>query len=130
MVCEKCEKKCTFLATPSVKKKSEIYMGSEMSKLVASQERKIGENKLLSTSAKKRSINEKIKDSNLIVNRYDPYGTGCSICKQRTHHLGAKYCPSCAYKQGKCIAASAERKFLIQLLTNRAPDKAFKDTER
>ncbi|QSL64763.1 hypothetical protein MERGE_002065 [Pneumocystis wakefieldiae] len=87
MVCSECEKKGISLATPSVKKKSEIYMGSEMAKIAATSERKIGENKLLSNSAKKR---------------YDPYGVGCKTCKQRTHHLGAKYCPGCAYKQGRC----------------------------
>ncbi|KAG4305686.1 hypothetical protein PORY_000596 [Pneumocystis oryctolagi] len=44
----------TLIIDASVKKRSEIYTGSEMSQLVASSERKIGENKLLSSSAKKR----------------------------------------------------------------------------
>ncbi|KAG4303514.1 hypothetical protein PCK1_000032 [Pneumocystis canis] len=109
MVCEKCEKKLTLLATPSIKKKSEIYSGSEMSQLVASSERKIGENKLLSSSAKKR---------------YDPLGRGCTICKQRTHHLGAKYCPSCAYKQGRCSALYVEQKFLIRACTSKVQDNS------
>ncbi|KAG5438667.1 hypothetical protein PCK2_000928 [Pneumocystis canis] len=105
-----CEKKLTLLATPSIKKKSEIYTGSPMSQLVASSERKIGENKLLSSSAKKR---------------YDPIGRGCTICKQRTHHLGAKYCPHCAYKRGQCNAVSVEPKFLIQACINKAPDESL-----
>ncbi|CCJ30633.1 unnamed protein product [Pneumocystis jirovecii] len=51
---------------------------------------------------KKGQFLAKKRRCGLVMNRYDPYGTGCSVCKQRTHHLGAKYCPSCAYKQGKC----------------------------
>lgn len=80
-----------------------MYLGSEQSKMAASVAggRKLGENKLLSKSAK---------------TRLGPYDTSCKTCGSKTHHQGAKYCNKCgfivsscdltyqagAYEKGKC----------------------------
>jgi len=88
MPCSKCENKLASLATPSVKKASDLYggVGAPRSTGSSAPERKIGENKMLSKPAKKR---------------FTPYATTCGDCGLRTHQ-GGKYCQKCAYKRGVC----------------------------
>ncbi|WFD41262.1 uncharacterized protein MJAP1_004259 [Malassezia japonica] len=47
--------------------------------------RKVGENKLLSKSA-----------------RFSPLDAKCKLCKQRVSQERAAYCQACAYKKGLC----------------------------
>ncbi|CAJ1977261.1 unnamed protein product [Sphenostylis stenocarpa] len=80
MVCEKCEKKLTKVIVPDKWKEG-------ASNTTEGGGRKINENKLLSKK-----------------NRWTPYGnTKCIICKQQVHQ-DAKYCHTCAYSKGDCIA--------------------------
>eukprot|EP01116_Phalansterium_solitarium_P012835 TRINITY_DN29495_c0_g1_i1.p1 TRINITY_DN29495_c0_g1~~TRINITY_DN29495_c0_g1_i1.p1 ORF type:complete len:104 (-),score=22.82 TRINITY_DN29495_c0_g1_i1:108-419(-) len=85
MVCDTCQKKLDTIATPEVWK--EGSRGAEPG------QRKVGENKLLSKSAKRK---------------FEPYGKGgvsygsvCRICKSQLHQSG-NYCQGCAYKKGIC----------------------------
>ncbi|KAL6717138.1 hypothetical protein ACLMJK_005053 [Lecanora helva] len=88
MVCAKCQKtlKKTELATPGVKRKSDIYYGSNDQKRSTATlgTTGIGKSKLLSKSAK---------------NPYAAYSSSCATCKTKIDQ-GHMYCHGCAYKKG------------------------------
>ncbi|KAJ6446457.1 chromosome segregation protein sudA [Purpureocillium lavendulum] len=105
MVCAKCQKltKGTTLATPDVKKKSEMYYGSPAGSSKAAASGKsttlgqsgIGKSKLLSKSAK---------------NPYAQYSSSCSKCKTKITQ-GHTFCHTCAYKNDSCaICGKANKK--------------------
>ncbi|KAK1147128.1 hypothetical protein N8T08_001867 [Aspergillus melleus] len=95
MVCSKCQKKLksTELATPGVKRKSEMYYGSPSTSVgggASSSKSKptlgntgVGKSKLLSSKAK---------------NPYAAYASSCELCKTKTEQ-GKKYCQRCAYQK-------------------------------
>ena len=92
MVCAKCQKtmKKTELATPRVKRKNEMYLGSvtaDKGKSSSSSSATvgsagIGKSKLLSKSAR---------------NPYAAYSSSCDTCKTKVAQ-GYRYCHRCAYK--------------------------------
>ncbi|KAB8077070.1 PDZ-binding protein, partial [Aspergillus leporis] len=94
MVCSKCQKKLksTELATPGVKRKSEMYYGSPASSSGTDKSKStlgntgIGKSKLLSSKAK---------------NPYAAYSSACEMCKTKTEQ-GKKYCQRCAYQKNAC----------------------------
>ncbi|KAE8349977.1 PDZ-binding protein [Aspergillus coremiiformis] len=99
MVCAKCQKKLksTELATPGVKRKSEMYYGSPSTSVGggggSSSKSKptlgntgVGKSKLLSSKAK---------------NPYAAYSSACELCKTKTEQ-GKKYCQRCAYQKNAC----------------------------
>ncbi|KAE8400947.1 PDZ-binding protein, partial [Aspergillus pseudonomiae] len=99
MVCSKCQKKLksTELATPGVKRKSEMYYGSPATSVgggggEGSKSKPtlgntgIGKSKLLSSKAK---------------NPYAAYSSACESCKTKTEQ-GRKFCQRCAYKKNAC----------------------------
>lgn len=91
MVCSKCLKllRGTTLATPGVKKKSEMYHGSpasSSSKSATLGQTGIGKSKLLSKNAK---------------NPYAQYASSCTKCKTKISQ-GHSYCNKCAYKDDLC----------------------------
>ncbi|EOO02737.1 putative cript family protein [Phaeoacremonium minimum UCRPA7] len=96
MVCNKCQKlgKGTTLATPGVKKKSEMYYGSPASSSSSASGTKsatlgqtgIGKSKLLSKNAK---------------NPYAQYSSSCTKCKTKISQ-GHSYCNKCAYQANIC----------------------------
>ncbi|EAW14553.1 cysteine-rich PDZ-binding protein [Aspergillus clavatus NRRL 1] len=99
MVCSKCQKKLksTELATPGVKRKSEMYYGSPAtsvggggagagSKKPTLGNTGVGKSKLLSSKAK---------------NPYAAYSSACEMCKTKTEQ-GRKYCQRCAYQKNAC----------------------------
>ncbi|KAL8350308.1 hypothetical protein RB598_005566 [Gaeumannomyces tritici] len=93
MVCAKCQKLSkTTLATPGVKKKSEMYYGSPASSSSASKssatlgQTGVSKSKLLSKGAK---------------NPYAQYSSSCDKCKTKVSQ-GHKFCHSCAYKADAC----------------------------
>ncbi|BDD55329.1 hypothetical protein MPDQ_007083 [Monascus purpureus] len=101
MVCAKCQKKlkATELATPGVKRKSEMYYGSPSSTLGGGGDAKaksgkgptlgntgVSKNKLLSAKAK---------------NPYAAYSSSCESCKAKVEQ-GRKFCHICAYQRNAC----------------------------
>ncbi|KAI9883955.1 MAG: hypothetical protein M1823_004265 [Watsoniomyces obsoletus] len=88
MVCTKCQRllKATELATPGVKRKSEIYYGSNAGGKSGSASTGVAKSKLLSKSAK---------------NPYAAYSSSCDTCKTKTDQ-GRKLCQKCAYKANAC----------------------------
>ncbi|KAL1961164.1 hypothetical protein VTO42DRAFT_3109 [Malbranchea cinnamomea] len=97
MVCAKCQRKLkqTELATPAVKRKTDMYYGSPSTTLGGSERKKpsptlgntgISKNKLLSSKAK---------------NPYAAYSSSCEACKAKTE-AGRKYCQKCAYQKNSC----------------------------
>ena len=94
MVCAKCAAKAkpTALATPSVKKKYEMYAGSTASAAAKASDKAtrsatvgntgVGKSKLLSKSAK---------------NPYAAYSASCEKCKVKIDQ-GKRFCQTCAYK--------------------------------
>ncbi|OLN83674.1 Cysteine-rich PDZ-binding protein [Colletotrichum chlorophyti] len=103
MVCTKCQKlgksASTTLATPSVKKKSEIYHGSSSSSSSSSTKATlgstgIGKSKLLSKAAK---------------NPYAQYSSACSKCKTKVAQ-GHALCQSCAYRAEACASCGKPNK--------------------
>ncbi|KAH6610419.1 hypothetical protein Trco_000439 [Trichoderma cornu-damae] len=94
MVCGKCLKltKSTKLATPEVKKKSEMYHGSPATtKASGSQSATLGnagvsKSKLLSKAAK---------------NPYAQYSSSCTKCKTKITQ-GHTFCQKCAYTSDSC----------------------------
>ncbi|KAE8134382.1 PDZ-binding protein [Aspergillus pseudotamarii] len=99
MVCSKCQKKLksTELATPGVKRKSEMYYGSPSTSVgggggEGSKSKPtlgntgIGKSKLLSSKAK---------------NPYAAYSSSCENCKTKTEQ-GRKFCQRCAYQKNAC----------------------------
>ncbi|KAH6687305.1 cript family protein [Plectosphaerella plurivora] len=111
MVCTKCQKLGrggTTLATPSVKKKSEIYHGSPASgsggiktattggatKSATLGQTGIGKSKLLSKAAK---------------NPYAAYASACGKCKKSVAQ-GHAFCHACAYRDNVCAACGKKEK--------------------
>ncbi|KAF3770481.1 hypothetical protein M406DRAFT_245833 [Cryphonectria parasitica EP155] len=101
MVCAKCQKlaKGTTLATPGVKKKSEMYHGSPAasSSAAASSSKSasgIGKSKLLSKNAK---------------NPYAQYSSSCTKCKTKITQ-GHSYCNKCAYQADLCAMCGKPNK--------------------
>lgn len=101
MVCTKCQKLgkgSTTLATPSVKKKSEMYHGSSASSASSSKatlgNAGIGKSKLLSKAAK---------------NPYAQYSSACSKCKTKVSQ-GHSLCQSCAYRADSCASCGKPNK--------------------
>ncbi|KAL2156172.1 hypothetical protein VTH82DRAFT_917 [Thermothelomyces myriococcoides] len=98
MVCAKCQKFTqTVLATPGVKKKSEMYYGSPASssssssqagakKSVTLGQTGVSKSKLLSKAAK---------------NPYAQYSSSCARCKAKISQ-GHTYCNQCAYRADAC----------------------------
>jgi len=102
MVCAKCQKlvKQTKLATPGVKKKSDMYYGSSAGSSSVSTRSTgggaksgatlgvngVSKSKLLSKSAK---------------NPYAAYASNCDSCHTKTE-AGRKYCQKCAYQKNAC----------------------------
>ncbi|SPN98505.1 uncharacterized protein DNG_01550 [Cephalotrichum gorgonifer] len=98
MVCSKCQKLTkTTLATPDVKKKSEIYYGSSTSAKGLDKKSTTLANagsKLLSKSAK---------------NPYAQYSSSCSKCKTKVSQ-GFSYCQACAYQKDSCAMCGKPNK--------------------
>ncbi|QUC19297.1 uncharacterized protein UV8b_03538 [Ustilaginoidea virens] len=103
MVCGKCQKlPKTTLATPDVKKKSEMYYGSPAgtsSKASGSKPSTLGQSgvvksKLLSKSAK---------------NPYAQYSSSCAKCKTKVAQ-GHSLCQTCAYKNDLCVMCGKPNK--------------------
>ncbi|KAB5558570.1 microtubule-associated protein CRIPT-domain-containing protein [Coniochaeta sp. 2T2.1] len=98
MVCAKCSKLSkTTLATPGVKKKSEMYYGSAASSSSDKKSATLGQSgsKLLSKSAK---------------NPFAAYSSSCIRCKTKVSQ-GHSYCNQCAYKSDACaICGKANKK--------------------
>ncbi|KAJ4392201.1 hypothetical protein N0V93_005826 [Gnomoniopsis smithogilvyi] len=99
MVCSKCQKlsKGTTLATPGVKKKTEMYHGSpaaSSSKSVTQGQTGIGKSKLLSSNAK---------------NPYAQYSSSCTKCKTKISQ-GHSYCNKCAYQTDLCAICGKPNK--------------------
>ncbi|KAM0334338.1 hypothetical protein ACHAQA_001363 [Verticillium albo-atrum] len=107
MVCTKCQKLgkgATTLATPTVKKKSELYHGSAASSSSSSAaggtksatlgQSGIGKSKLLSKAAK---------------NPYAQYSSSCTKCKTRVAQ-GHTFCQSCAYRADSCAGCGKTNK--------------------
>ncbi|KAK5664227.1 hypothetical protein OQA88_443 [Cercophora sp. LCS_1] len=102
MVCAKCQKlNKTTLATPGVKKKSEMYYGSSASSSSAGKKSAtlgqtgISKSKLLSKAAK---------------NPYAQYSSSCARCKTKVSQ-GHSLCQQCAYKSDSCaICGKANKK--------------------
>jgi len=106
MVCAKCQKlsKGTTLATPDVKKKSEIYYGSAAgssskasgsgTKSTTLGQNGVGKSKLLSKSAK---------------NPYAQYSSSCTKCKTKIT-TGHTFCQSCAYRSDSCTICGKPNK--------------------
>ena len=95
MVCAKCQKlvKSTKLATPDVKKKNEMYLGSATKSTGGGQSsgstlgnNGVSKSKLLGKGAK---------------NPYAAYSSSCDTCKTKVEQ-GRKYCQRCAYSKNAC----------------------------
>ncbi|KAK3942963.1 microtubule-associated protein CRIPT-domain-containing protein [Diplogelasinospora grovesii] len=94
MVCAKCQKLTkTTLATPEVKKKSEMYYGSSASASSSGEKKSatrgntgVSKSKLLSKAAK---------------NPYAQYSSSCTRCKTKVSQ-GHTFCHKCAYKADAC----------------------------
>ncbi|KZF21528.1 cript family protein [Xylona heveae TC161] len=104
MVCSKCQKlQKTELATPGVKRKSEMYYGSPATSSASSRDKSssatlgsngIGKSKLLSKTAKNPML---------------AYGSSCKTCKKKTPQ-GHMYCQPCAYKAAACASCGKTEK--------------------
>ncbi|KAK4457191.1 microtubule-associated protein CRIPT-domain-containing protein [Cladorrhinum samala] len=104
MVCGKCQKLTkTTLATPGVKKKSEMYLGSPASSSASTSSKGksatlgqtgISKSKLLSKAAK---------------NPYAQYSSSCTKCKTKISQ-GHTYCHKCAYQTAACACCGKPEK--------------------
>ncbi|KAK3357385.1 microtubule-associated protein CRIPT-domain-containing protein [Lasiosphaeria hispida] len=104
MVCSKCQKlNKTTLATPGVKKKSEMYFGSTASastsatggtKSATLGQTGISKSKLLSKAAQ---------------NPYAQYSSSCTRCKTKVAQ-GHAFCHKCAYKADSCAVCGKANK--------------------
>lgn len=111
MVCTKCERlaKSTALATPGVKRKSEIYHGSSASTSASGKDKKpsatLGQNgigKVLHLNIYERKESDaNTWQSKLLSkaarNPYATYSSSCTTCKTKVDQ-GKTYCHKCAYK--------------------------------
>ncbi|KAH8589265.1 microtubule-associated protein CRIPT-domain-containing protein [Bisporella sp. PMI_857] len=100
MVCTKCQKlsKGTTLATPGVKKKSEIYLGSPAS---SSSTTKSGDKTKTSATLGNNGIGKSKLLSKSARNPYASYSSSCTTCKTKIDQ-GRTYCQKCAYKANAC----------------------------
>ncbi|KAL1409944.1 hypothetical protein Q8F55_003943 [Vanrija albida] len=90
MVCKKCEKKTSGVATLDTFKTA---AGSSSTGV-----RKIGENKLLTARARAAPYAKPGQSRS----KTNPYGNKCIDCKQQVHQNNATRCQKCAYKKGLC----------------------------
>ena len=109
MVCSRCQKlqKKTELATPSVKRKSDIYYGSSTTGDKTKSSATAGPTgigkvlRLLSTST--GTAADVVHQSKLLSksakNPYAAYSSSCTSCKTKIDQ-GYKFCHKCAYKAG------------------------------
>ncbi|KAK4043984.1 microtubule-associated protein CRIPT-domain-containing protein [Parachaetomium inaequale] len=122
MVCAKCQKlNKTTLATPSVKKKTEMYYGSPASassSASASGAKKsatlgqsgISKSKLLSKAAK---------------NPYAQYSSSCGRCKTKVSQ-GHTLCNQCAYRADACHICGKPNKAKTAVPTVDGQKRTFK----
>ncbi|KAF7117981.1 hypothetical protein CNMCM5793_007350 [Aspergillus hiratsukae] len=109
MVCAKCQKKLksTELATPGVKRKSEMYYGSPAATLGGGGGAGAGAGAGPATGTKSKPTlgNTGIGKSKLLSskakNPYAAYSSSCELCKTKTEQ-GRKYCQRCAYQKNAC----------------------------
>ncbi|WVO12533.1 hypothetical protein L204_100133 [Cryptococcus depauperatus] len=107
MVCKKCEKKTSTLAT------TDPFQP-------ASSTRKIGENKLLSARAR---VTPYVKPGQgMKKGSINPYGNKCLDCKQSVQQNNATRCQKCAYKKGLCAICGN----LILDTSRKSPNICFK----
>ena len=124
MVCAKCQKKTkTTLATPGVKKKSDMYYGSSAS---ASSSSTPGEKKSatlgqtgISKVCKHNSLTSyahqtnPLKQNKLLSkaakNPYAQYSSTCTRCSKSVSE-GFKYCNQCAYRSDLCAVCGKSNK--------------------
>ncbi|KAM7186508.1 Microtubule-associated protein CRIPT domain containing protein [Rhypophila sp. PSN 637] len=106
MVCAKCQKKTkTTLATPGVKKKSEMYYGSPASS--SSSSSKPGEKK--SATLGQTGISKNKLVSKAAKNPYAQYSSTCTRCSKSVSE-GFKYCNQCAYRSDLCAVCGKSNK--------------------
>ncbi|EAU29550.1 conserved hypothetical protein [Aspergillus terreus NIH2624] len=102
MVCAKCQKKLksTELATPGVKRKSEMYYGSPATSVGGGSAG--GESK--KSTLGNTGIGKVVPPSVMAyvwLNPYAAYASSCDLCKTKTEQ-GKKYCQRCAYQKNAC----------------------------
>ncbi|KAI9760973.1 MAG: 54S ribosomal protein L17 mitochondrial [Chaenotheca gracillima] len=103
MVCAKCQRlqKSTQLATPGVKRKSEMYYGSSASSK-SNDKSKASSSTLGNNGIGKRVATPQSKLlSKSAKNPYAAYSSSCKTCKKKTEQ-GHSYCHGCAYKANAC----------------------------
>lgn len=112
MVCVKCQKlqKKTELATPSVKRKSDIYHGSSTSGDKGKSSATVGPTGIgkvltflsLYNGARANIIVQSKLLSKSAKNPYAAYSSSCTNCKTKIDQ-GHKFCHKCAYKAGNGV---------------------------
>ena len=96
MVCAKCQKlNKTTLATPGVKKKSEMYYGSSSSSSSSSSSAADGSKR--SATLGQNGISKSKLLSKAAKNPYAQYSSSCTRCKTKVAQ-GHTYCHNCAFK--------------------------------
>ncbi|AEO57744.1 hypothetical protein MYCTH_2304289 [Thermothelomyces thermophilus ATCC 42464] len=103
MVCAKCQKlNKTVLATPGVKKKSEMYYGSPASSTSTStsSSSQAGAAKKSATLGQTGVSKSKLL-SKAAKNPYAQYSSSCTRCKAKISQ-GHTYCNQCAYRADAC----------------------------
>ncbi|KAI4152147.1 MAG: hypothetical protein LQ340_003083 [Diploschistes diacapsis] len=109
MVCAKCQRlsKGTTLATPGVKRKSEIYYGSPASGSGAGNASSSSNKNKTSSSSSSSAVLGKagVSKSKLLgknaKNPYASYSSSCRKCTAKTEQ-GKVLCHGCAYKENAC----------------------------
>ncbi|GFN13456.1 hypothetical protein AtubIFM56815_006060 [Aspergillus tubingensis] len=108
MVCAKCQKKLkqTELATPGVKRKTEMYYGSPATTLGGSSSNSgagaaVAGGKAKSSTLGSNGIGKSKLLSSKAKNPYAAYASSCEVCKTKTEQ-GRKYCQRCAYQKNAC----------------------------
>ncbi|KAL4761086.1 cysteine-rich PDZ-binding protein [Aspergillus foveolatus] len=107
MVCSKCQKKlkATELATPGVKRKSEMYYGSPSTSLGSGGGSGSGSGTSVANKTKATLGNTGVSKNKLLSakakNPYAAYSSSCDMCKAKTEQ-GRKYCQRCAYQKNAC----------------------------
>ncbi|KAM4054645.1 microtubule-associated protein CRIPT domain-containing protein [Hirsutella rhossiliensis] len=109
MVCAKCQKlsKGTTLATPDVKKKSEMYYGSPAASSSASSSKAKGTAK--PTTLGNSGISKSKLLSKSAKNPYAQYSSSCSKCKSKITQ-GHTFCHTCAFKNDACAMCGKPNK--------------------
>jgi len=100
MVCSKCQKlNKTTLATPGVKKKSEMYYGSTAaaSTSAASSSSSATDGSKRSATLGQNGISKSKLLSKAAKNPYAQYSSSCTRCKTKVAQ-GHTYCHNCAFK--------------------------------